>query len=75
MRYSTISGVVRWSGGTSVLSEGMAADDDHALVVERPDLWTDEAPQAKLRGPSAGQQLAVERATNRPGTRRGGVQR
>lgn len=65
MKYSKVAGVVRWSGGTITLNRGMSADDDHPLVVERPDLFTDEAPPAQLRtrpGPPV-----VERATRGPG--------
>lgn len=64
MRYSRISGVTRYSGGTIVLREGMSADDDHPLVAERPDLFTDVPPPADLQ--SAGRPV-VERATRAPG--------
>lgn len=76
MKYARVSGSVRWSGGTTILSAGVTtADDDHALVVERPDLWTDEAPAAHLAGPGRNAPLAqpeppVERATRAPGERR-----
>jgi hypothetical protein len=79
MKYSNTSGVVRYSGGTIVLGRGMSADDDHPLVLERPDLFVDEAPPAQLRGPGASRRPAdgpkVERATRAPGERRGGTSR
>lgn len=71
MKYSLFSGVVRYSGGTAVLSRGMSADDNHPLVKERPDLFGDEAPGAHLRGPEP----RVERATRAPGEKRGGSTR
>lgn len=71
MKYAKVSGVVQWSQGTLVLHEGMSADDDHPLVVERPDLWGDDAPTATLRSdkPKGGPPV-VERATRAPGERR-----
>jgi hypothetical protein len=72
MKYSKVSGVVRWSGGTLLLGKNDSIDDNHPLVAERPDLFTDEAPPAKHRGPAQPDEPLVERATNRPGTRRGG---
>jgi hypothetical protein len=32
-----------------MLREGMSADDEHPLVKERPDLFTDEGPEPDLR--------------------------
>lgn len=65
MKFSRIAGVVRWSGGTTLLRRNQSADDDHPLVVERPDLWTDEVPGASL---STGKATpVVERATRAPG--------
>ena len=63
MKYARITGVVRWSGGTTILHEGMSADDDHPLVRERPDLFVDLAPGAALSVP----RHRVERATRAPG--------
>lgn len=71
MKYAKVSGAVRWSGGSVVLGAGTTtADDDHPLVKERPDLWTDEAPAPTLPGPgrAAGR---VEDASARPGIKRG----
>lgn len=73
MKYSVFAGVVRYSGGTVVLSRGMSAEDDNPLVKERPDLFTDEPPGAHLRGPAPGSR--VERATRAPGEKRGGTAR
>lgn len=74
MKYAKVSGVVRWSGGTTVLSAGITtADDDYALVLERPDLWTDEGPAAHLAGPARNapaEEAPVERATRAPGEKR-----
>jgi hypothetical protein len=63
MKYSQISAVVRWSGGTTVLRKGQSADEDHPLVKERPELFTDAVPGASL----AAAPPAVERATRAPG--------
>lgn len=65
MKYSKLAGVVRWSGGTTVLRKGQSADDDHGLVKERPELFTDVAPGASLSVPAS--KPAVERATRAPG--------
>jgi hypothetical protein len=63
MKYSKLAVVLRWSGGTTILRKGQSADDDHPLVKERPDLFTDVAPGASLATPRP----AVERATRAPG--------
>lgn len=65
MKYSTVTGAVRWSGGTTLLHRGQSADNDHPLVKERPDLWTDKAPGASLSTPRSTR--PVERATRAPG--------
>jgi hypothetical protein len=76
VKYAKIAGVVTWSGGKTVLN-GLAttADDDHPLVKERPDLWTDEGPTPRLSTPAGdrarAEQPKVERATNPPGIKRG----
>lgn len=75
MKYATVSAMVTWSGGKVLLNAGSTtADDDHPLVRERPDLWTDEAPEAHLIGPKrqaeASGEQPVERATRAPGERR-----
>jgi hypothetical protein len=58
VKYAKVSGSLRWSGGTTILSAGITtADDDHPLVVERPDLWTDQAPTASLAGPGGGKHV------------------
>jgi hypothetical protein len=77
MKYARVSAVVRWSGGTTVLGAGSTtADDDHPLVLERPDLWTDQAPAPHLAGPSRVRgEAPVETATRAPSERRGPVKR
>lgn len=81
MKYAKVSGAVRWSGGTTIINEGMSADEDHPLVVERPDLFGDDAPPPVLtsqagdrrrRDMAAGRGPRVERATRAPGEVRGG---
>jgi hypothetical protein len=67
VKFSRIAGVVRWSGGTTLLRRNQSADDDHPLVVERPDLWTDEVPGASLSSARKAASPAVERATRAPG--------
>lgn len=39
MQYSKFTGVVAWSGGTTTLRHGMAIDDGHPLLDERPELF------------------------------------
>lgn len=77
MKYGKFAGVVRWSGGTMVMNGARTtADDDHPLVLERPDLWTDEAPEPTLAGPARQRgEAPVETATRAPGERRGSVKR
>jgi hypothetical protein len=82
MKYSKVTGAVRWSGGTTILGVGTSADDDHPLVLERPDLFDDEAPGADLRGPgrsapkpAAAEEAPVERATRAPGEKRTAVKK
>ncbi|MFF0598063.1 hypothetical protein [Streptomyces antibioticus] len=65
MKYSLVSGNVAWSQGTTQLTRGTSADDDHPLVLERPDLFSDEAPDAELSSAPV-----VERATAAPGEKR-----
>jgi hypothetical protein len=67
VKYSKISGAVRWSGGTTLLRKGQSADDDHGLVKERPDLFTDAVPGASLATGRGAAPPAVERATRAPG--------
>ena len=72
MKYSKAAHVVRWSGGTTPLSLGMSADDNHPLVLERPDLFGDEPPGAELKAPKVhkAEEPPVERATRAPGEKR-----
>ncbi len=48
MLYSKVAGTVRWSEGTIVLHRGQSIDDDHALAVERPDLFDENEPGAEI---------------------------
>lgn len=81
MLYAKVSGLVRWTGGSTVLSAGVTtADPDHPLVLERPDLFTDEAPAAHLAAPKRAElesveSAPVERATRAPGERRPAVRK
>lgn len=63
MLYSKVAGMVRWSDGNIRLSEGQSIDEDHPLVKERPDLWTDEAPSASITS-------RVQSTMQRPGETR-----
>jgi hypothetical protein len=82
-KYSLISGLVRWSGGSTVLGIGMSAEADHPLVLERPDLFGDDAPHAALRTPAAYRakeeaapaEAPIERATRAPGEKRVAVKK
>lgn len=65
MKYSTITGSLRWSGGNVMLREGQSIDDAHPLLAERPELFTDEAPGASLQSPRR-----VESGSQRPGESR-----
>jgi len=73
LKYSACSGAVRWSGGLTVLSPGQSIADDHPLVEERPDLFTDEAPGPDIQlpaKPGRGVPPVVETATQEPGEQR-----
>ncbi len=84
MKYAKVSGAVRWSGGTTIIHEGMSADHDHPLVLERPDLFGDDAPPPLLTSTAGDARRSVlladtrrtpprvERATRAPGEVRGG---
>lgn len=65
MKYAKDTLVVRWSGGTTTLREGMTVEDDHPLALERPDLFGDGAAPAQLAAPPV-----IERATREPGEQR-----
>lgn len=73
MKYAACSGAVRWSGGLTVLSPGQSIADDHPLVTERPDLFTDAEPEPDIKMPAKpgrGAPAPVEAATRAPGERR-----
>lgn len=69
MKYSKISGVLAWSGGTILLRVGQSIDDDHPLVTERGDIFDDEDPGASIPTRTPGAPV-VERATSAPGEMR-----
>lgn len=82
MKYSKVNGAVRWSGGTTILGLGTTADDEHPLVLERPDLFGDEAPGAHLAAPrrfvpdvTPDAEPPIERATRAPGEKRAAVKK
>lgn len=65
MKYSKVDGVIAWGGGTTPLRTGASFDDDHPLVIERPELFDETDPGAAHKtGPVVGE---VERATSAPG--------
>jgi hypothetical protein len=76
MKYALVTGIVRWSGGSMELTRGKSADDTHPLVIERPDLFGDQPPEADLAGPPPARgedetpAPVVERATAAPGEKR-----
>ncbi|GAA4676852.1 hypothetical protein GCM10023347_34000 [Streptomyces chumphonensis] len=70
MKYSKCSGAVRWSGGLQVLKPGQSIADDHPLVAERPDLFTDAEPEPDIKMPAVPSR-GVEQATRAPGETRG----
>lgn len=65
MKYSTLSGALRWSEGTIVLRRGDSIEDDHPLVAERPDVFSDEEPGADIGG--KGRSSRVETGMQSPG--------
>lgn len=65
MKYALVTGNVAWSQGTTQLHRGKSADDDHPLVLERPDLFSDAEPDAELSSAPT-----IERATAAPGEKR-----
>ena len=68
MKYSSFSGIVAWSQGEILLRQGQAADDDHPLVLERPDLFKGLEPPADLA--TSPQPRPVEQAIQVPGQTR-----
>lgn len=68
MRYSNISGSLRWSQGTIILHKGESIADDHPLVTERPELFDTEEPGAQIGG--RGKVARVETGVQGPGQMR-----
>ncbi len=67
MKFARDTLIVAYSGGKVVLVSGESIDDEHPLVLERPELFADELPEAKHRVAPA-----VETATRGPGEARRG---
>lgn len=76
MKYSKIAAVVRYSGGTIALGEGMSIEEDHPLYIERPDIFGDEPPGADIKTPAIlkkkrlTEDADVEKGTRAPGEKR-----
>lgn len=71
IKYAIFSGMVTWSGGKMLLNEGTTIDDDHPFYLERPDLFSDDAPEPNLPGPGRlARRSEVENASARPGQKR-----
>jgi hypothetical protein len=64
LKYSKVSGVVRWSEGILTLRRGQSIDAEHNLAVERPDLFDDVEPGAEIGG------TRVQSTMQRPGETR-----
>lgn len=68
MKYSKIEGMLGWSGGNLLLRKGMSFDNEHPLVSERPDIFTDVEPGADVpvRRVETGQQRPGQFRSERP---------
>ncbi len=64
MKYAKAANVVTWSGGMLPVRKGTSFEDDHPLVLERPDLFQDEEPGATHTAPR------VQSGLQRPGEAR-----
>lgn len=63
MKVSKLTGVIAYSGGQMTLREGATIDDNHPLVVERPELFDDlgdEQARAETINPSVVQTTMTE---------------
>lgn len=69
MKYANLDGNLRWSQGWTLLKKGDSFDDDHPIVLERPELFTDEAPGARFRSEGAPGRVESTMATGPEGTR------
>lgn len=61
-----------------MLSPGQSIADDHPLVIERPDLFTDAEPEPDIKMPAKpgrGATAPIESATRAPGERRNTLRR
>lgn len=66
-KYSSTTGVVAWSGGQLLLSQGQSIDEDHPLYKERPDLFQGLAPAGADIHHGARPPGAVESTMQPPG--------
>lgn len=67
MQFVKASGVVTWSQGTMRLVVNQTIDDDHPLVKERPDLFTEDDPGAEIRSAPVSR---VQTTMQKPGEQR-----
>lgn len=67
MKYAKAAGVVTWSGGMLPMRKGATFEDDHPLVIERPDLFTDTEPGAQYTSAAPSR---VESTMQQPGSAR-----
>lgn len=67
MQFAKANAVVAWSGGTMVLRANQSIDDDHPLLAERPDLFTEGDDQAEIRHTPVRRGPIVETARQAPG--------
>ncbi len=68
--YANTEGVVMWSQGQSPLVLGEVWDSEAPLVLERPDLFSEEPTLVRGRRATPLPSAPVESATARPGEKR-----
>lgn len=57
MKVSKVSGVIAWSGGTTVLKKGRSIDPEHPLLAERPDLFEEGENKPDMQLPKTAEQV------------------
>jgi hypothetical protein len=70
MKHSIFQGVVKYSGGTMVLTSGQRIDPNHPLVTERPDLFAEGDSHADVIGSSEPPPVIETTAQTGPGGNR-----
>jgi hypothetical protein len=73
---SKFTGLLKWSGGRQLLKKGQTFQDDHPIVLERPELFERAVPTVDVRTPEPllhGGEPPIERGTRAPGERRESV--